>query len=208
MFLTKALFILVLSYLVGSITTGDVVAYFKKVDLRGQGSGSVGATNVLRTIGSFYAAIVLAGDALKGIIAVLLGSLIGKISGFDYAILTGIAAIIGHNWPVYTRFRGGKGIATSLGVIIGLTSKSLLIVLPIWIISFVASGFVSLASILAALSYPISVHFSYDGDYYKLGFSLAIAVLAVYRHKSNLQRLFQGKENRILYNKRKGSEKR
>ncbi|MGE5606466.1 MAG: glycerol-3-phosphate 1-O-acyltransferase PlsY [Bacteroidota bacterium] len=200
--------VFLLSYLIGSITTGDIVAYFKNVDLRGQGSGSIGATNVFRAMGWFYAAVVLIGDALKGIIAVILGGkLIGNIGGFDFAILSGIAAIIGHNWPIYTRFRGGKGIATSLGVIIGLTSKSLLIVLPVWIIAFVLSGFVSLASILAALSYPISVFISYNGDYYKLVFAAVTAILAVYRHKSNLQRLFQGKEHRILYNKRKGADK-
>ncbi len=203
------LLVLLLSYLIGSITTGDIVAHFKKVDLRGQGSGSIGATNVFRAMGWFYAAIVLVGDALKGIIAVILGGkLIGIIGGFDFAILTGIAAIIGHNWPIYTGFRGGKGIATSFGVIIGLTSKSLLIVLPTWIIFFGATGFVSLASILAAISYPISVYFSYNGDYYKLGFSVVIAVLAIYRHKSNLQRLLHGKEHRILYNKRKEADKR
>lgn len=208
MFPFKVISTLFLSYLIGSITTGDIVAYFKKIDLRGQGSGSIGATNVLRAMGWFYAAVVLAGDALKGIIAVYLGrKLIGVIGGFDFAILSGIASIIGHNWPIYTRFRGGKGIATSLGVIIGLTTKSLLMVLIIWIISFVASGFVSLASILAAIAYPIAVYLNYSGDYYKLFFALSIAILAIYRHKSNLQRLFQGKEHRILYNKKKGAEK-
>lgn len=202
------LLVLLLSYLIGSITTGDIVAHFKKVDLRGQGSGSIGATNVFRAMGSFYAAIVLIGDALKGIIAVFLGrKLVGTIGGFDFAVLTGIAAIIGHNWPIYTGFRGGKGIATSLGVIIGLTTKSLLILLPTWIIVFILSGYVSLASIMAAISYPISVYFNYSGDYYKFGFALVIAVLAVYRHKSNLRRLLQGKENRILYTKRKGAKK-
>lgn len=206
--LLTQLLVLLFSYLVGSITTGDIVARLKKVDLRGQGSGSVGATNVFRAMGWLYAAIVLIGDALKGIIAVILGRrIIGNIGDFDFAILSGVAAIIGHNWPIYTRFRGGKGIATSLGVIIGLTSKSLLIILPVWIFFFVVSGFVSLASISAALSYPISILISYQDDYYKLVFAIAIAVLAVYRHKSNLQRLFQGKENRILYNKRKEANK-
>ncbi len=212
MFQTKELLmpllVLVLSYLIGSITTGDIVAYFKKIDLRGQGSGSIGATNVYRAMGWFYAAVVLAGDALKGIIAVLLGSrLVGVIGGFDFAILAGVAAIVGHNWPIYTGFRGGKGIATSLGVIIALTTKSLLIVLLVWIISFVAFGFVSLASVLAAITYPISVYLNYSGDYYKLLISLVIAILAIYRHKPNLQRLFQGKEHRILYNKKKGAQK-
>jgi len=204
----RVTFVLLLSYLLGSITTGDIVAYFKKVDLRGQGSGSVGATNVLRAMGGFYAAVVLAGDALKGIIAVYLGrKLIGAIGGFDFAIFSGIMAIIGHNWPIYTRFRGGKGIATSLGVIIGLTAKSLLLIIVVWVITFVASGFVSLASVLAAIAYPIAVYLNYSSDYYKLGFAVATAILAVYRHKSNLQRLFQGKENRILYNQKKGAEK-
>lgn len=208
MFLFKVILVLLLSYLIGSITTGDIVAYFKKIDLRGQGSGSIGATNVFRAMGWFYAAVVLAGDTLKGIIAVYLGSkLIGVVGGFDFAILSGIAAIVGHNWPIYTRFRGGKGIATSLGVIIGLTAKSLMMVLIVWIITFIASGFVSLASVLAAIAYPIAVYFIYSGDFYKLAFAISIAILAIYRHKSNLQRLIKGKENRILYNKKKGAEK-
>lgn len=206
--LLMQLFVLSISYLIGSITTGDIVAHLKRVDLRGQGSGSIGATNVFRAMGWFYASIVLIGDALKGVIAVLLGNkLIGVIGGFDFAILSGIAAIVGHNWPIFTGFRGGKGIATSLGVIIALTTKSLPIVSVVWVISFVISGFVSLASVLAVLFYPISVYLNYGKDYYKIIFALVIAILAVYRHKPNLKRLFQGKENRFLYNKNKGAEK-
>lgn len=208
MLLLKASLVLFLSYLVGSITTGDIVAFFKKVDLRGQGSGSIGATNVFRAMGSFWAGIVLAGDTLKGVIAVLLGKMVENTGGFNLAILTGIAAIIGHNWPIYTGFRGGKGIATSLGVIIGLTSKSLLWILPVWVISFLASGYVSVASLLAAIFYPVLVFYSYPGDAYKLGFAVIVAILAVYRHKANIHRLLQGKENRFLYNKGKGAGKR
>ncbi|HEX3046302.1 MAG TPA: glycerol-3-phosphate acyltransferase, partial [Bacillota bacterium] len=124
MLFLKLIGLIILSYLIGSITFGDIVARIKKVDLRSQGSGSVGATNVFRVIGKGWGAAVLVGDALKGVVAVWLGSLIGKIHGFDPAIITGIMAIIGHSWPVFMKFKGGKGVATSLGVVVALVPMS------------------------------------------------------------------------------------
>jgi glycerol-3-phosphate acyltransferase PlsY len=202
----KIALILLVSYFLGTLTSGDIVAKFKKVDLRSQGSGNIGATNVFRVMGSFYGALVLISDCLKGVIAVLLGNLLGNWHGFDPSILTGTLAIIGHNWPIHARFKGGKGIATSLGVMIALTPYSLLVALPVWIAFFVISGYVSLASVMAALSYPISVFFLYTNDPYKLAFATIIGVLAIYRHHGNIGRLFRGEENRILYKKRGGDK--
>jgi acyl phosphate:glycerol-3-phosphate acyltransferase len=204
----KVIVILISSYLIGSILTGEIVAHFKKVDLRSLGSGNVGATNVFRTLGTFYGIIVLLGDALKGIVAVLLGTLIGKFYNFDYSILTGVLAIVGHNWSIFARFRGGKGIATSMGVAIALTPLILFVALPVWGVTFGIFGYVSLASILAAVAYPISVYLFYPNDPYKLVFTIIIACLAIYRHKANLKRLIQGEEHRILYqNKRSATKK-
>lgn len=207
MILLKTIIVIVSSYLIGSITTGVIVAHFKKVDLRSQGSGNVGATNTFRVMGSFYAAVVLIGDILKGVVAVLLGKLVGITYGFDFAVLTGILAIVGHNWPIFSGFKGGKGIATSLGVLIALTPYSLLVVIPLWLLFFVLFGYVSLASIIAALSYPISVFFFYQNDLFKIVFATAICIMAVYRHKANIIRLFKGEEHRILYQKKEVSNK-
>jgi glycerol-3-phosphate acyltransferase PlsY len=202
----KTILILLGSYLIGSIVTSDIVTWFKKEDLRSQGSGNVGATNAFRVMGSFYGIVVLLGDILKGVVVVLLGRLFNPFPNFDLAIIAGILAIAGHNWPIYSGFKGGKGIATSLGVVIALTPLSLLVIIPIWLIIFIIFGYVSLASVLTAIAYPIAVYLYYPHDIYKLLFALIIAILATYRHKSNLVRLLHGEEHRILYQKRKGAK--
>jgi acyl phosphate:glycerol-3-phosphate acyltransferase len=204
----KMVLILLGSYLIGSIVTSDIVTHFKKTDLRSQGSGNVGATNVYRVLGPFYGSIVLIGDVLKGVIAVLLGKWLNPFANFDVAIIAGILAIVGHNWPVFSKFKGGKGIATSLGVLIGLTPYSLLIIIPIWLAIFFSFGYVSLASIIVALAYPIAVFLFYPQGTYKLLLAIIVAILAVYRHKSNLGRLIHGQEHRILYQNRRGAKDR
>jgi len=204
----KASLVIVFSYLIGSILTGEIVGGLKRVNLRKEGSGNIGATNVYRSMGSAFGAVVLFGDALKGMIAVSLSKvLVGKIVGFDAALLAGIFVVIGHNWSLFAKFKGGKGIATSLGVIIAATPLSLLIVLPVWLLTFFLSGFVSLASVLAALSYPVSAGVFYPGRLDQLLFSIILVVLAVYRHKTNLLRLFKGQEHRILYNSKRSGRK-
>jgi acyl phosphate:glycerol-3-phosphate acyltransferase len=202
----KTISILIGSYLIGSIVTSDIVTHFKKTDLRSQGSGNVGATNAFRVMGSFYGAIVLVGDALKGILAVLIGRWLNPFPNFDMAILASILVIVGHNWPIFAKFKGGKGMATSLGVIIALTPYSLLIIIPSWLAIFFISGYVSLASIIVAIAYPIAVFLFYPSNVYKLLFAIIIAILALYRHKSNFGRLFRGEEHRILYQNRKGAK--
>jgi glycerol-3-phosphate acyltransferase PlsY len=200
--------VMLFSYLIGSILTGDIVSGLKRINIRAQGSGNVGATNVFRSMGAFYGGLVLIGDALKGILAVLLANLAGKINGFDLAVLAGVCAITGHNWSVFAKFKGGKGIATSLGVVIALTPMSLLVILPLWLCLFIISRYVSLASILAAIAYPISAYFFYPADPYKLLFAVIIGILAVYRHKSNIVRLVKGEEHKILFSKRKDATKK
>jgi acyl-phosphate glycerol 3-phosphate acyltransferase len=204
----KTIVVLVGSYLIGSIVTSDVVNLFKKEDLRSQGSGNVGATNAFRVMGSMYGSIVLVGDALKGVFAVLLAQWLNPFPNFDLAVLAAVLVIIGHNWPVFSRFKGGKGIATSLGVIIALTPYSLLIIIPIWLAVFLIFGYVSLASIVVAFAYPIAVYVFYSKDVYLLVFAVVVALLAIYRHKSNLSRLIHGQEHRILYQNRRGAKKK
>jgi glycerol-3-phosphate acyltransferase PlsY len=197
--------ILIASYLIGSITTGDVVARIKKINLRNHGSGNVGATNAFRTMGSVWGIIVLVGDTLKGVIAVVLGNLIGKITGIgiDLNIFSGICAIVGHNWPVFSNFKGGKGIAVTLGVLIAMTPNILIVVAPVWILIFVSFGYVSLASIISALVYPFTVYWFYSDDIYKIVFAAIVAIMAIYRHKANIVRLAKGEEHKILYQKKK-----
>ncbi len=204
----QTVLILVGSYLIGSIVTSDIVTHFKKTDLRSQGSGNVGATNAFRVLGSFYGAVVLVGDVLKGVLAVLIGRWLNPFPGFDMAILAAVLVIVGHNWPIFAKFKGGKGIATSLGAIIALTPYSLLVIIPIWLAVLFISGYVSLASIIVALAYPIAVFVFYSLDPYKLLFAIIIAILAVYRHKSNFGRLIHGQEHRILYQHRKGAKEK
>jgi len=203
----KLLTVIVVSIVIGSILTGDIVARLKRINLRSQGSGNVGATNAFRSMGSFYGAVVLAGDTLKGVVAVLIGRYLGEAFGIDLAAVSGLMVIIGHNWSIFAGFKGGKGIATSLGVIIALTPMSLVIVLPAWLIFFFSSGFVSLASIVAAVAYPISVFIFYSGSYYKCGLALLLGIIAIYRHRENIRRLMQGCENRILYKDKRSAKK-
>jgi acyl phosphate:glycerol-3-phosphate acyltransferase len=192
------------SYLIGSITTGDVVARIKKVNLRGQGSGNVGATNVYRTMGYTPGLIVLTCDTLKGVIAVMLGNIIGKVHGFDINILTGVLAIVGHNWPIFAKFKGGKGISVTLGVAIAMTPICLTVLGPIWVALFLCFGYVSLASLITAFCYPWVVYlFFQNDDIYKVIFAIVVAIMAIYRHRTNIARLIKGEEHKILYQKKK-----
>ncbi|MCL6589783.1 MAG: glycerol-3-phosphate 1-O-acyltransferase PlsY [Firmicutes bacterium] len=208
MLFLKLIGVVILSYLIGSITFGDIAARIKKVDLRSQGSGNVGATNVFRTIGKGWGVAVLIGDALKGALAVWLGSLIGKIQGFDPAIITGIMAIFGHSWTIFARFKGGKGVATSLGVAVALVPLSSLVALGVWVAVFLAAGYVSLASVSAAISFPVAVYLFYNQDPYRILFALVIAILVIYKHRDNIKRLLNGTEHRIIYNNQKGKEQK
>jgi glycerol-3-phosphate acyltransferase PlsY len=201
--------VIICSYLIGSVLSGDIVAWFKKVNVRAQGSGNIGATNVCRSLGAFYGSLVLVGDALKGIIAVIFGNLLGEAYGVDLGVLAGIMVITGHNWSFWAKFKGGKGISTSLGVAIALTPWTLIILLPVWLGLFLLSGFVSLASIVAVAVYPVGVFFLYHGALQKLLFAMILAILAIYRHKANIYRLIRGEENRFTLKKDgKGANKK
>jgi glycerol-3-phosphate acyltransferase PlsY len=193
--------VILFSYLIGSILNGDIVAWLKKVNVRAQGSGNIGATNVCRSMGAFYGSLVLAGDALKGIIAVILGNLLGEAYGIDLGVLAGIFVIAGHNWSFLARFQGGKGIATSLGVAIALSPLTLIILIPVWLGLLLLYRYVSLASIIAVVLYPLTVFFLYRGAVQKLLFAIILAILAIYRHKANIYRLVRGEEARFSLKK-------
>jgi len=196
---------ILLSYLIGSIPFAFLLAkLLKNVDLRKVGSGNIGATNLARVLGYKIGSLGLLLDTLKGLIPVLYLANFTKsplnISQDALRLTLGIASICGHNWTVFLNFKGGKGIATSLGVLIGLSLKNILIakavllLAVVWFTTFFISGYVSLASILASLSLPIFFYIL-RLDKTLILFSIIISIFAIFRHKSNIIRLLQHKEN-------------
>jgi glycerol-3-phosphate acyltransferase PlsY len=194
----SAIISVVLAYLIGSISFSYLMAkWVKGVDIRDHGSGNAGATNTLRLLGKGPAVTVLLLDALKGVLAVWLTYF---LVGNNPAVLalSGMLAIFGHNWPVFLRFRGGKGVATTIGVVISLVFYAGLISGIIAILLIVITRFVSLGSLVFTVGLPFTV-LAFQ-DYYPapyLWLSIVIAVLAIVRHKRNIKSLFQGTERKI-----------
>ncbi len=198
--------IVIISYLLGSIPSGYLVAKSQGIDIRQHGSKNIGATNVLRVMGKKWGYFVFFCDVLKGFVSVKLGFLLA--GSFDANVtLAGVVAalccILGHNYPVWLAFKGGKGIATSAGVVIALFPPLIVLLMGIvWLLVFWLSRYVSLASISAAAALPIAVALlgPYVGinDYWLvLCFSVVAAALAVWRHRTNITRLLNGTESRF-----------
>ena len=195
-------------YLLGSIPTGYLVAKARGIDIRTVGSKNMGATNVFRTLGKGPGIFVLFVDALKGYAASAwmadgLLRLCNQANPDPQAshIIAGIAAVLGHNYTCWLQFKGGKGIATTAGVFLALAPAAVGIAIAIWIVAFVATRYVSIASILAALALPVAVWFTKDNLALRI-IALILGALAVYKHKANIQRLLNGTENRIQFNKK------
>lgn len=194
---------LVLTYLIGAIPTAYIFGrVLKGIDIRTQGSGNVGATNAFRVLGKGPGIAVLIIDILKGIIPT---TIIANVFGLRepwILVLLGLVAVAAHNWTVFLNFKGGKGIATSLGVLIGLTIQIsglrpvLLIVLTVWLSVFLVFGYVSAASIVAAIALPICMVLVNAPFILKM-MSIVLCLFIVFRHRSNITRLIQGKENRV-----------
>jgi glycerol-3-phosphate acyltransferase PlsY len=203
------------AYLLGSIPTGFLVAKARGVDIRTVGSGNIGATNAFRVLGKGFGIFVLLMDALKGWIAVQLGALaVAKLLPgvpLEYLRITaGIAAILGHNFTCWLHFKGGKGIATSAGVLIALVPWALLIILAIFIILFLATRYVSVGSIAAAFALPFATWFTQRDQHgqHDIGLTAvmaAIGALAILKHRRNIQRLLNGTENRIQFKKKEAT---
>jgi acyl phosphate:glycerol-3-phosphate acyltransferase len=191
------------AYLIGSLPTGYLVARARGIDIREKGSGNIGATNVFRILGKPAGIFVLVVDGLKGYAAcawisdlMLRWFANPEIAGETVRITAGIAAILGHNYTCWLRFKGGKGIATSAGVLAALVPAALLIILAIWIIVFALTRYVSLASISAAFSLPIAAWVTRNHLSVVL-VTTAMGALAIYKHRANIHRLLEGTENRI-----------
>jgi len=192
-----------ISYLIGSIPTAYIFGKLtKNIDIREHGSGNVGATNVFRVLGKIPGIIVLILDIIKGIFPVVFVAPFFAFTENWQWILMAVAAVCGHNWTIFLKFKGGKGIATSLGVLIGLTIQIasirpvLLITLLVWIIIFLVTAVVSIASILASIVLPVSMLLTRQPiEIICLGF--VFCVFVILRHRANIQRIFAGQEPQV-----------
>lgn len=189
----------IISYFLGNFSTGAYIARREKgsgMDIRKFGSGSSGATNVLRVLGKKAALLTFAGDFLKGVIAAILGYIFG---GRDGAMLCGILVVTGHIWPVLMQFKGGKGVATSIAVILMITPWQALLVLAVALGCMILTRYVSLGDVLAAFVYALSLcpWALAHRQCTLFWFALALAALVIFAHRGNIQRLAKGVENRL-----------
>jgi acyl phosphate:glycerol-3-phosphate acyltransferase len=210
------LIIAILSYLVGSIPTSIIVAKLRKgIDIRQYGSGNAGGTNVIRVLGWKTGVFVILVDMAKGLFATMtIARLMQGPIPFDNAtpfddftvvqIIAGCAAILGHIWTLFAGFKGGKGIATAGGMLIGIAPVEVGISFGVFLIVFLISHYVSLGSLSAAVAFPLTMFFrenvflvDIEGYRTLIYFSMAISLLIIYTHRSNIRRLIRGTENRI-----------
>lgn len=223
-----------LAFLLGSVPFGLIIAKLKGIDIRQHGSGNIGATNVFRIVGKKYGITCLFLDALKGFVPVLIAVNLVRIAGRDpqfhlgfldtfhlmlpateqmkgqlIHVLTALAAVLGHNYSPWLGFKGGKGIATSAGVLIGLIPPAaLLILIVVFIVTLLLTRYVAVASMVSALVLPLMIHLGarFHG-YWENGtwnkplffFSVLIAVLAIWKHRTNIHRLRKGTESRFVW---------
>jgi len=203
---------IIISYLVGSIPTAYIFGrLLKGIDIRKFGSGNVGATNALRVLGRGPGISVLVLDILKGFIVVtlladILSSAVTGVSVETLRIIFGLSCICGHNWTVFLRFKGGKGIATTFGVLLGLAIKigGLKVILALsvitWLIIFFMSRIVSLSSVITGIALFVYMFAFKQSNTLKF-LSIILAIFIIIRHKSNLKRILQGKEPRLTFKK-------
>jgi len=207
--MTAYIVMAIIAYAIGSVNFSVIFSRkFAGFDVREKGSGNAGTTNMLRTVGKKAAIITLVCDILKGVVSILISILIGNIAkDVDKAILVQIAgfcAVLGHTFPIFFEFRGGKGVATCLGILLLTNWQIGLICLTFGVLLIAITRMVSLGSIMAAILYPILtifIHENYivDGNYVIFGILLGLFV--VFNHRKNLQRIIRGTENKISFKK-------
>jgi acyl phosphate:glycerol-3-phosphate acyltransferase len=219
---TLYLIIAVVAYLLGSIPFGYVlVRIFRGEDIRRTGSGNIGATNVARSGAKGLGIATLALDAIKGSLAVFLAA---TLAGSKYNVcgdffqhpcapalrlmaLAALFAVLGHVFPVWLRFKGGKGVATALGVFCVLFPKAILVALAIFILVVVITRYVSLGSILGAIAFPVAAYFMQNADWLSLLLASGVSLIIILKHHQNIGRLLAGTENRFGGNKSQVAEK-
>lgn len=196
MFEVKLLIALIIAYLLGSISTAIVVSKIARTpDPREESSQNPGASNMLRIAGVKYAILTLIGDALKGFIAVILGLLIINVHGIGLGLIA-LAAVAGHMFPIYFKFHGGKGVATTLGALLALSPLLGLFTIIIWGVIAGITRYASLASLISSIAMPF-IALGVDRPGYFIGLAI-ITILIILRHRSNIQRLCNGTEKRLL----------
>ncbi len=208
MSIVKLLLTLILSYLLGSIATAVWVGkIFHKVDVREHGSGNAGATNVIRVLGWKTGVPVLLIDVLKGWIAAMLPvffNLAGEGTALitNYQILAGLAVVIGHIFPVFARFRGGKGVATITGVLLAIHPLLTISCLGVFLCVLLISGYVSLSSMSAGIAFPVFLFLFFDTPsvFFKI-FSVVVAIALIFTHRKNISRLLRGEESKLIRKK-------
>jgi glycerol-3-phosphate acyltransferase PlsY len=194
----KILEALIIAYVLGSLPSAVWIGKaFFKTDVREHGSGNAGATNTFRVLGWRAGSIVLALDVAKGWLSV---DIARQLQLEEYwVVLCGIVAILGHIYPIFAKFKGGKGIATSLGIVLALHPPAALLTLFTFIFFFLASGMVSLGSIIASIGFPLWLIFKYPDCHWSIKiFGLIIALVILFTHRKNIVRIIQGNENRFF----------
>ena len=198
------LLLIVLAYLIGSIPSSVWVSqFFFKIDIRDYGSGNAGATNAYRVLGPKWGTIVMVMDMLKGIAAVKLALLLPAYADNEINLQNlqtglGLAAVIGHIFPIWADFRGGKGVATLFGLVLGISPWTVLSCVGVFMLVLYLTRFVSLSSILASVAFPvfILVIFNVDNPAYRV-FAIAVALMVLLTHQKNIGRLLRGDENKV-----------
>jgi glycerol-3-phosphate acyltransferase PlsY len=189
--------VLVLAHLIGSFPTGFLlVKWLKRVDLRTVGSGNIGATNVGRVAGQWASLLVFAIDVAKGMLPVILARSLLVSPPPAVGLLCGLAAVLGHNFPIWLQFKGGRGVATTIGVLLAATPVAGIVYLLVWGASLLITRYVSVGSMAAAGSIPIVLLMQYRSSA-ELLLGMALALLIVFRHRANIERLRRGTEPRI-----------
>lgn len=193
------------AYLLGSVNTSIIVSkLFGKSDIRQHGSGNAGATNTLRVLGKKAAILVVVGDALKGVAAVLFAAFISGFSNRpDLCIYpAGLFVVIGHVFPLYFGFRGGKGIMTSIAVVFTLNPAIGWILVALFAAVLICSNYVSLSSVISSIAFPFFVLWLEYGNNVFLICSILMAILTVVKHRTNIVRLFKGCESKLIKSKK------
>jgi len=190
----KEIMFVIAAYLLGSIPTGLLLARAFGVDIRSAGSGNIGATNVYRTLGRKVGVMTLVGDCLKGLVPVLAAKYFGVSGG--WIAMVGLAAFLGHVYTVFLGFKGGKGVATALGVFLGVSPATVLAALVIFSLVLWKWRYVSLASITAAAAMPVLIARAGQESFIIL-MSLVIAAIVIFKHRGNIERLKAGTENKF-----------
>ncbi|MBS1762951.1 MAG: glycerol-3-phosphate 1-O-acyltransferase PlsY [Bacteroidetes bacterium] len=196
--------LVVIAYLLGSIPTALLVSRkFFGIDIRDYGSGNMGATNTFRVLGPKYGTIVMVGDILKGVAAALLFTFLPyyvehEVARINLMICLGIASVLGHIFPIFAGFKGGKGVATLFGLVIALQPAIAISCVAVFLLVLYLTRYVSLSSILASIMLPVSVLWIWnEGEILYRGFALLVAILVVITHQKNIGRLIRGVESRM-----------